>query len=445
MTDECEVVPTKWPGLLASALILVALAVGLELWLRDGPNLDSALAAYRRSDCAAAIPRLQIALQESLPDDMDPSLVESRYRLVECRQYQSAYAAQQARQFNRAFAGYTQFAKVYPHSALIGAVRENVRRLLDQASPGSLVSPAACTGLTILRDRAVVSADHPATPYVLLTCGRLFAQRSEFGRAVHAYVALEIHYPDHPLTQLFSGEFEQVLRQGQLQRPFVRNIYQTIEQQELDQLNWMAQPEPEIDWVMVSLRVVDFGKRWLSGHGPIVLILVGVGAIGLWWLWTRWQRNRPRRARQELPRVGRPVRVTQERPAGFNWSGGQYRLTGRQLDNIRAEPKQTVAQSPQAPRSAPTGNSAAARSTPPPPKVTTPQPSPKTASAPPPAQPPQKSGRPRRAIEKQLLRLVHNNRPTAERLVNLERSRQPGRSEDWYWQAAIDRLLRDRR
>lgn len=421
--------PLKWSGLLVSAMTLVALGVGLELWLRDGPNLDSALAAYRRSDCAAAIPRLQIALQESLPDDMDPSLVESRHRLMECRQYQSAYLAQQARQFNRAFAGYMQFAKVYPHSALIGAVRENVRRLLDQASPGSLVSPAACAGLTILRDRAVVSADHPATPHVLLTCGRLFAQRSEFGRAVHAYVALEIHYPDHPLTQLFPGEFTEVLRQGQLQQPFVRNIYQTIEQQELNQLNWMAQPEPEINWVMVSLRVVDFGKRWLATHGPVVLILVGVGAIGLGWLWIRWQRGRQRRAAQERPRMRQPVRVTQERPAGFSWSGGQYRLTGKQLDNIRAEPKQAAASTP------------AARS----PKPTTPPSAPKTASAPRPANAPQKSGRPSRAIETQLLRLVHNNRPTAERLVNLERSRQPGRSEDWYWQAAIERLLRDRR
>ncbi|HEY9690035.1 MAG TPA: hypothetical protein V6D46_08565, partial [Coleofasciculaceae cyanobacterium] len=427
----------KWQVLLVSAITLVAMGVGLELWLRDGPNLESALAAYRRSDCAAAIPRLQIAVQESLPDDMDPSLVESRYRLLECQRYQSAYLAQQSRQFNQAFAGYMQFAKVYPHSALIGAVRENVRRLLDQASPGSLVSPEACTGLTILRDRAVVSADHPATPHVILTCGRLFAKRAEFGRAVHAYVALEIHYPDHPLTQLFSGEFKQVLQQGQLQRPFVRNIYQTIEQRELDQLNWMAQPEPEMDWVMVSLRVVDFGNRWLSGHLAVALVVVGAGAIGLWWAWGWWQRGGRRRAPREVPRV-QPVRVTQERPAGFSWSGGQYRLTGRQLDRIQAEPKQTISRSSQGTRSASAVNSAAARSTPPPPKKsaqkaaqkpTPPKSSPKAANPQPKAKPPQRQGRPSRAIEQQLLRLVHNNRPTADRLVNLERSRQPGRSE----------------
>jgi hypothetical protein len=48
-------------------------------------------------------------------------------------------------------------------------------------------------------------------------------------------------------------------------------------------------------------------------------------------------------------------------------------------------------------------------------------------------------------LEAQLLLLVQNQRSTAERLVAFERSRMPGKSEDWYWQAAIERLIRDRR
>ncbi|MGD1851491.1 MAG: hypothetical protein ACFCBU_13130 [Cyanophyceae cyanobacterium] len=47
------------------------------------------------------------------------------------------------------------------------------------------------------------------------------------------------------------------------------------------------------------------------------------------------------------------------------------------------------------------------------------------------------SGRVRRQLENKV------GSGTALRLVDYERSRVPGKSENWYWQAALERLARD--
>ncbi|MEM6502554.1 MAG: hypothetical protein AAF685_12025 [Cyanobacteria bacterium P01_C01_bin.89] len=47
------------------------------------------------------------------------------------------------------------------------------------------------------------------------------------------------------------------------------------------------------------------------------------------------------------------------------------------------------------------------------------------------------SGRIRRQLENKV------GSGTAMRLVDYERSRVPGKSENWYWQAALERLARD--
>lgn len=48
-------------------------------------------------------------------------------------------------------------------------------------------------------------------------------------------------------------------------------------------------------------------------------------------------------------------------------------------------------------------------------------------------------------IESQLLTLVNGDRSTALRLVKSAKNSHPGRSEDWYWEKAIEDLIRDRR
>lgn len=48
-------------------------------------------------------------------------------------------------------------------------------------------------------------------------------------------------------------------------------------------------------------------------------------------------------------------------------------------------------------------------------------------------------------LERQLLGLVASDSSTATRLVNLVRDRNPGQSETWCWEKAIDELVRDRR
>ena len=444
-------------GLLGAVVVA---GLGLEWWLRSDPILRAARSAYDQANCAAAIPQFQQVADRSAPDDRDPTAVESRYRLAECQLYQTAEQAQKARQLNKAFGAYVQFAKIYPHSALIGAVRANIRRILDRTSPGSLASAEACRGLTILLDRAVVSAEHPSAPLLLLTCGRLFTQRAEYARAVHTYVALEIHYPDHPVMELFPEELAQLLRLGQFSESSVRNIYQVIEQRDLDRLNWTARPEPDTDWTMANPRSWELVQQWLANPESWLILGGGAVCLGLGLAASRWWRHRSPRPRRSVSRRS-PVRVTQERPTGFRFDGGQYRLTRQQLDQIKAEPSQTIPKtqpqradrptpSPSTSSSSSSSRSASSRSTPPQPTPppSRPQrdrPSAKRPPRPDPKPKPAKSRGPSRALEAQLLLLVQNQRSTAERLVALERSRIPGKSEDWYWQAAIERLIRDRR
>ena len=55
-------------------------------------------------------------------------------------------------------------------------------------------------------------------------------------------------------------------------------------------------------------------------------------------------------------------------------------------------------------------------------------------------------GRPRRGRVSGRIRRQLENKvgvATAERLVDYERSRVPGKSENWYWEAALERLARD--
>jgi len=471
-------------GLLGVLGVLAVAGLGLEWWLRSDPILRAARSAYDQANCAAAIPRFQQVADRSTPDDRDPTAVESRYRLAECQLYQTAEQAQKARQLNKAFGAYVQFAKIYPHSALIGAVRANVRRILDRTSPGSLASPEACRGLTILLDRAVVSAEHPSAPLLLLTCGRLFTQRAEYARAVHTYVALEIHYPDHPVMELFPEELAQVLRLGQFSESSVRNIYQVIEQRDLDRLNWTARPEPDTDWMMANPRSWELVQQWLANPESWLILGGGAVGLGLGLAASRWWRNRSPRPRRSIrpaasprPKRDRPARATTTaQPRGINLTNGQYRLGKQSLDHLHSDrPTQ-----PQATASPPTAQTTQHLSSTNPESLhskpgqyrfdqlalkrqqrsqrarqakhqppTNSNKRPNNNKQPPhsphrrPAAAPRR--RPSQSLERQLLLMVQQNRPTAERLVDLERARVPDQSEDWYWQAAIERLIRDRR
>ncbi|NET40210.1 MAG: hypothetical protein F6K19_51140 [Cyanothece sp. SIO1E1] len=47
-------------------------------------------------------------------------------------------------------------------------------------------------------------------------------------------------------------------------------------------------------------------------------------------------------------------------------------------------------------------------------------------------------------LKNSLISRLQGDASTAARLVEHERSRLPGRTEAWYWSAALDRLMRDR-
>lgn len=53
------------------------------------------------------------------------------------------------------------------------------------------------------------------------------------------------------------------------------------------------------------------------------------------------------------------------------------------------------------------------------------------------------SPQPSEKLNRKLLNLVNGDLSTALRLVNLEKRKNPGMSEDWYWDKAIYRLERD--
>lgn len=48
-------------------------------------------------------------------------------------------------------------------------------------------------------------------------------------------------------------------------------------------------------------------------------------------------------------------------------------------------------------------------------------------------------------LEIQLLAMVNGDRATATRLITSTRRSHPGRAESWYWEKAIEDLIRDRR
>lgn len=50
-----------------------------------------------------------------------------------------------------------------------------------------------------------------------------------------------------------------------------------------------------------------------------------------------------------------------------------------------------------------------------------------------------------RELESRMLNLVNGDRATASRLVSLTKASNPGRSESWCWEKAIEDLIRDRR
>lgn len=47
-------------------------------------------------------------------------------------------------------------------------------------------------------------------------------------------------------------------------------------------------------------------------------------------------------------------------------------------------------------------------------------------------------------VERRLIGMVNGSRSTARRLVDREKVRHPGKPEQWYWEAAIESLIRDR-
>lgn len=53
------------------------------------------------------------------------------------------------------------------------------------------------------------------------------------------------------------------------------------------------------------------------------------------------------------------------------------------------------------------------------------------------------SPQPSEKLKRKLLNLANGDLNTALRLVNLEKSKNPGMSEDWYWEKAIYKLERD--
>ena len=50
-----------------------------------------------------------------------------------------------------------------------------------------------------------------------------------------------------------------------------------------------------------------------------------------------------------------------------------------------------------------------------------------------------------RELQGRLINMVSGDKEAAHRLVEIVRTANPGRSEQWYWEKAIDDLIRDRR
>lgn len=362
-------------------------AITHQIWL-DYRQFQQAHVAYRHVNCRVAIRQFDRFLESAQVGNWLPDVgnwqLQARQEKRECQAFEAANQADHAQQPDVAIAGYATFARDLKDSFLMSAVRVKTSGLLERYPSQRLVGSATCRSLDHMVRVGAIAPQQPQLPAIYLACGQWFHQAGDDARAFQAFDTVVEHYPTEPWVAQAIAKRSQSLDR--------------LTQAGLGQLN--TQETQALNQYLAADQRLLAAQETEDAPSPSASPWPSVTPWNSWWPSTStpgW-----------LIRLGWLLLMV-----GFlsTYALAAYRRRRRQNIPKRRRPRSHALAHLE-------------RAT----LETIPHAS--TSLDP--------------ALENKLLGMVRGNRSAARRLVAFERAAQPGMSENWYWQAAIDRLVRDR-
>lgn len=398
--------PLAWLGL--------GLAIGTQVYpvALDRDTYRTGHDAYRNANCPKAIAAFDRLLDRPRAIDWGRYAARARQQRAECQSFAAARQADLAEDDRAAFAGYLDFTARYPRSYLHEAARNRLDAIAERGSPESLASAEGCAALGPAEARGDLRAENPDLPLLYLTCGRLFRARGDRGEALHLFDVFLQKYDGHPLSGLARQDMQDLLAEISERglRPGDRDALAAVPAPTGDRAAVAADPGTGEG----ASDAGGWGANWLAGSRALGRsVRETAAAFRAAPLATL--RDRPELAvvlLATVPALGYALAVA-GRALGRKTRRRRSRSRGRMRRGLLANRPQ-----PNVPEAKQLAVLKIARSQ-----------EPKELDP---------------ALENKLLGMVAGDRRVARRLVAFERTLRPGMAENWYWQAAIDRIVRDR-
>jgi hypothetical protein len=359
-----------------------------QIWL-DYRQFQQAHVAYRNVDCRVAVRQFDRFLESAQVGNWLPDVgswqLQARQEKRECQAFEAANQADRADQPDAAIAGYATFAQDLENSFLMSAVRVKTSRLLERYPSQRLVGSTTCRSLDHMVRVGAIAPHQPQLPAMYLACGQWFHEASDHARAFQAFDTVVEHYPTEPwVTQAIarrSQAFDHLTQAG-LGQLSPQETQALNQYLGADQRLLAAQDTEDNAAPSASswLTSPRWNSWWASPNTQGWLIRIGWLLLVGCLLSTYALAVYHRRRRPSAPKQRRRPRT--------------HTLAHLERATLETIPHASTSLDP--------------------------------------------------ALENKLLGMVRGNRSTARRLIAFERAAQPGMSENWYWQAAIDRLVRDR-
>lgn len=192
-------------GILAVVILACAACAGINFYQYtvQQQNYEAGHAAYLKSDCAAAVPFFDQAINGGgLGGDSNEAAKASVNEKAECQELQKAVDAQASGEFGTALAGYAGFLDTYPETPLFPTVRSQSETLFKEGEAiAEQADLALCQQFEALRTQELVPAKEAALPPLLRTCGQAHEDNNDPTSAINLYQLLLTDYPDHPLVE----------------------------------------------------------------------------------------------------------------------------------------------------------------------------------------------------------------------------------------------------
>ncbi len=360
-----------------------------QIWL-DYRQFQQAHVAYRNVNCRVAVRQFDQFLESAqvgrwLPDVGNWQL-QARQEKRECQAFEAANQADRAEQPDAAIAGYATFARDLMDSFLMSAVQVKTSSLLERYPSQRLVGSTTCRSLDHMVRVGAIAPEQPQLPAMYLACGQWFHQAGENARAFQAFDTVVEHYPTEPwVAQAIAGRSQSLdrLTQAGLGQLNIQDTQALNQYLGADQRLLAAEETEETPAPDTSPwpSITHWNPWWPAPNTQGWLIRLGwLLLVGVFFSTYALAVYRRRQRRHPTPPKRRRPR--------------SHALAHLERATLETIPHASTSLDP--------------------------------------------------ALENKLLGMVRGNRSTARRLVAFERAAQPGMSENWYWQAAIDRLVRDR-